>query len=70
MSQITVFFRADGWRNGIRWQGPAEPQTYITDSDSWYRLENDEQIRVLKRVTMMEYPEVDSIDHIAIEGTR
>lgn len=69
--EITVYFRAYGWRrNGVRWQGPADPQTYKTDSDRWYRLDNQERERTLERVTLMEYPEIERIDHIAIERTR
>lgn len=71
MAQITIYFRAYGWRsNGVRWQGPACPQTYTTDSERWYRLNLSERDRVLERATMMEFPEVDRIDHIAIESIK
>lgn len=71
MAQVTVYFRAYGWRdNGIRWQGPARPQEYVTESDRWYRLDLKERNRVLERATMMDYPEVDRIDRIVIESIK
>lgn len=71
MSQITILYRAYGRRsNGVVWQGPATPLTYTTDADRWYRLNLTERDNVLMRATMMEYPEVERIERIAIEGTR
>lgn len=71
MATITIFYRAYGWRsNGVRWQGPASPLTYVADPDRWYRLDLSERNKLLERVTMMEFPEVDRIDRIAIESTR
>lgn len=36
----------------------------------WRPLAGSERDRVLERATMMEFPEVDRIDHIAIESIK
>lgn len=67
---ITFYYRAYGWRsNGVRWQRPASPLAYSIDSERWYRLDENERDKLLERITMMPFPEVDRIDRKATEET-
>ena len=72
MANLSIYYRAYGYYNhGVRWNSGADPLVYDIDSERWYRL-NTPQLRddFLARYTMLNFPEVESIDHIAIEETK
>lgn len=69
MSQLRIRYRAYGWYcGGVRWDGGACPLEMTINSENWYPLDAQQRDDTLARYTKMQHPEVERIDHVAIQS--